>query len=113
MSVLLSALNDDKKITYIYIKKITCTQVRANYIKNIFFHIFYLYFFTLTRFKAVKCRHHIFYYIYYSPLFIISEPILSICLSNASSAFFPILENLPLSQFHILLHPLTFTRGCS
>ena len=56
---------------------------------------------------------HIFYYIYYSPLFIISEPILSICLSNASSAFFPILENLPLSQFHILLHPLTFTRGCS
>ena len=91
---LLRALNDDKKITYIYIKKITS--------KNIFFHIFYSYFF-----------HYIFCCIYYSPLFIISDPILSICLSNASSAFFPILENLPLSQFHILLHPLTFTRGCS
>ena len=95
MSALLSALNDDKKIT--------CTQVRANYIKNIFFsyNLINIFF------------HYIFYYIYYSPLFIISEPILSICLSNASSAFFPILENLPLSQFHILLHPLTFTRGCS
>lgn len=55
----------------------------------------------------------IFYYIYYSPLFIISDPILSICLSNASSAFLPILENLPFNQFHILLHPLTFTRGYS
>ena len=95
MSALLSALNDDKKITYIYIKKITS--------KNIFFS---LYFFFISFI-------HIFSYIYFSPLFIISEPILSICLSNASSAFFPILENLPLSQFHILLHPLTFTRGCS
>lgn len=63
--------------------------------------------------KGLFKGRHIFYYIYYSPLFIISEPILSICLSNASSAFLPILENLPLSQFHILLHPLTFTRGCS
>ena len=87
MSALLSALNDDKKITS----------------KNIFFSLYFTYIFF----------HYIFYYIYYSPLFIISEPILSICLSNASSAFFPILENLPLSQFHILLHPLTFTRGCS
>ena len=93
---LLRALNDDKK-------------------NNLYLHkkYFFFIFFTLTRLKAVKGRHHIFYYIYYSPLFIISEPILSICLSNASSAFFPILENLPLSQFHILLHPLTFTRGCS
>ena len=87
MSALLSALNDDKKITS----------------KNIFFSLYFTYIFF----------HYIFYYIYYSPLFIISEPILFICLSNASSAFFPILENLPLSQFHILLHPLTFTRGCS
>ena len=55
----------------------------------------------------------IFYYIYYSPLSIILDPILSICLSNASSAFLPILENLPFNQFHILLHPLTFTRGYS
>lgn len=57
--------------------------------------------------------HYIFSYIYYSPLFIILDPILSICLSNASSAFLPILENLPFNQFHILLHPLTFTRGYS
>ena len=57
--------------------------------------------------------HYIFSYIYFSPLFIISDPILSICLSNASSAFLPILENLPFNQFHILLHPLTFTRGYS
>lgn len=46
-----------------------------------------------------------------SPLFIISDPILSIDLSNASSAFLPILENLPFNQFHILFHELTFTRG--
>ena len=98
---LLRPVNDDKKII----------------LKNIFFH--YIYFskdkiLILSKYFFLKyLLIHIFYYIYYSPLFIISEPILSICLSNASSAFFPILENLPLSQFHILLHPLTFTRGCS
>lgn len=63
--------------------------------------------------KRLIVIHYIFYYIYYSPLFIISDPILSICRSNASSAFLPILENLPFNQFHILLHPLTFTRGYS
>ena len=95
---LLRALNDDKK----------------NNIKKYFFSYNLTNIFLRLRvLRPVKGRHHIFYYIYYSPLFIISEPILSICLSNASSAFFPILENLPLSQFHILLHPLTFTRGCS
>ena len=91
MSALLSALNDDKKITS----------------KNIFFMKYINIFFHEIIF------HCIFSYIYFSPLFIISEPILSICLSNASSAFLPILENLPFNQFHILLHPLTFTRGYS
>lgn len=82
-------------------------------VKKIYFLVFH------TRVWKTLIDHfqwslfHISFSRYYSPLLMIFDPILSIDLSNASSAFLPILENLPFNQFQILLHELTFTRGYS